>query len=52
MQSIHIGRTDDSHCRLQFTVEAYLSQQEVLAREVKQLPLVMTMAKSTLGGRN
>ena len=52
MQSIHIGRTDDSHCRLQFTVEAYLSQQEVLAREVKQLPLVMTMAKSTIAERD
>jgi putative Mg2+ transporter-C (MgtC) family protein len=52
MQSIHIGRTDESHCRLQFTVEAYLSQQEILTKEIKQLPLVMTMAKSTIAERD
>lgn len=52
MQSIHIGRTDDTHCRLQFTVEAYLSQQETLTKEIKQLPLVMTMAKSTTAERD
>jgi hypothetical protein len=47
-----MGRIDDNHCRVQFTVEAYLSQQETLAKKVKQLPLVMTMAKSTIAERD
>jgi putative Mg2+ transporter-C (MgtC) family protein len=52
MQTVHVGKTDDDHCHVQFTVEAYLSQQEVLAKKVKQLPLVMTMAKSTIAERD
>jgi len=52
MQTVHMGRIDDNHCRVQFTVEAYLSQQETLAKKVKQLPLVMTMAKSTIAERD
>ena len=52
MQTVHLAKTDDSHCHLQFSVEAYLSQQEALAKKVKQLPLVMTMAKSTTAERD
>jgi putative Mg2+ transporter-C (MgtC) family protein len=28
MLTIHMGKTDDNHCRVQFAVEAYLSQQK------------------------
>jgi putative Mg2+ transporter-C (MgtC) family protein len=47
LQSIHIGTAVDQHCRMQFTVEAYRSKQEALAKELKQLPMVMTVAKTT-----
>lgn len=52
MQTIHMGKTEDDHCRVQFTVEAYRSQQEILAKRVKQVPLVMTMASSTIAERD
>jgi putative Mg2+ transporter-C (MgtC) family protein len=52
MQTIHMVKTDDNHCHVQFTVEAYRSQQEKLAEKLRQLPLVMTLAKSTIAERD
>jgi putative Mg2+ transporter-C (MgtC) family protein len=52
MQTVHIGKTADSHCHVQFTVEAYRSQQEALARKIRELPIVMTMAQTTAAERD
>ncbi len=52
MQTVHITKTTDKHCHVQFSVEAYRNQQEELARRLKELPLVMTMAQSTVAERD
>ena len=52
MQTIHMVKTDDNHCHVQFTVEAYLSQQRMLTAKLKQLPLIMTLAENTTAERD
>jgi putative Mg2+ transporter-C (MgtC) family protein len=52
MQTVHMDKTADSHCRVRFTVEAFRSQQESLAKRIKDLSQVMTMAHSTIAERD
>lgn len=52
MQTVHMGKTADGHCRVQFTVEAYRSQQEALAKKIGELPIVMTLARTTAAERD
>jgi putative Mg2+ transporter-C (MgtC) family protein len=52
MQTVHMDKTPDNRCRVRFTVEAFLSQQEDLAREIKDLSQVMTMAHTTISERD
>ena len=48
MQTVHVDKTADNHCRVRFTVEAYRSQQEALVQQIKELSQVMTMAHTTI----
>jgi len=52
MQTVHMGKTADGHCHVQFTLEAYRSQQEALAKRIKDLPVVMTLAQDTIAERD
>lgn len=52
MQTVHMGKTDDNHSRVQFTVEGYRSAQDELVRRIRQLPLVMTMAQTEVPERD
>jgi putative Mg2+ transporter-C (MgtC) family protein len=52
MQTVHMDKTTDNHCRVRFSVEAFRSQQEELAKRIKGLPQVMTMAHTTIAERD
>jgi len=52
MQTVHMDKTADNHCRVRFTVEAFRSQQEALAKKIKDLSQVMTMAHTTIAERD
>ena len=52
MQTVHIDKTPDNHCRVRFTVEAFRSQQEALAKAIMDLSQVMTMAHTTIAERD
>jgi putative Mg2+ transporter-C (MgtC) family protein len=51
MQTVHIGKSDESHCKISFTVDCYLSQHKALAQQIKTLPSVMTMASAVVAER-
>lgn len=44
MQSVRIARAQPEHCHVQFTVEAYRSQQEALRHKLKHDPMFTTTA--------
>jgi putative Mg2+ transporter-C (MgtC) family protein len=52
MQTVHMDKTPDNRCRVRFTVEAFLSQQEELAKKIHDLSQVMTMAHTTISERD
>lgn len=52
MQTVHISKPDETHCKVSFTVEAYRSKQHVLARQLKDLPTVMTVASGPMAERD
>lgn len=52
MQTVHVDKTADNHCRVQFTIEAFRSQQEALVQRIKSLSQVMTMAHTTIAERD
>jgi uncharacterized membrane protein YhiD involved in acid resistance len=52
MQTVHIGRTDTNHTRVQFIVEGYRSQHEKLTAKLKEVPNITAVAASTLAERD
>ena len=52
MQTVHISKPDETHCKVSFTVEGYRSRQHTLARQLKNLPSVMTVASATMAERD
>jgi putative Mg2+ transporter-C (MgtC) family protein len=52
MQTVHIGKTDETHCKITFSVEGYLSNQRALEQQIRSLPSVMTMASAIVADRD
>ncbi len=52
MQAIRILSAGEQQCHLQFSVEAFRSQQRDLAQKLKGLPTITTMAATSLGQRD
>lgn len=52
MQTVHMDRTGDNHCRVRYTVEAFRSQQEAQAKSMSDLSQVMTMAHTSIAERD
>jgi hypothetical protein len=47
-----MDKSADNHCHLRFEVEAFRSPQEELAKRIKDLSQVMTMAHTTIAERD
>jgi putative Mg2+ transporter-C (MgtC) family protein len=52
MQTVHMSKTEDNHCRVQFTVEAFRNAHNNLGERLRKLPVVMTMAQSEIPERD
>jgi hypothetical protein len=47
-----MDKTADNHCRIRFSVDAFRSQQEELAKRIKDVSQVITMAHTTIAERD